>query len=222
MNSSVARFPPFAARRCRHTRYVCQRGENSFDEIGIGIDAAARYRSQEVTQAAGLAGEAFVLGRRGATGLASMSTFMIPTPAMPSARQWCRRKISPLRLPFSPCTKVRSHSGCCRSITVLRIFPASVFNSASEPCLSVTSRTWSADVEGWVVFPARKANIKRRGHHTLEVAGNQRQLRLDKLDASLERDLTLKHADTGHVEGHALAFEMEENGVTPGKAVTLL
>ncbi len=44
-----------------------------------------------------------------------------------------------------------------------------------------------ADVEGWVVFPGRKANIKERGHHSLEVAGNQRQLRLDKLDASFER-----------------------------------
>ena len=47
----------------------------------------------------------------------------------------------------------------------------------------------AADVELWVVFPSRKANIKERGHHALEVAGNQRQLRLDELDESLERDL---------------------------------
>ena len=80
----------------------------------------------------------------------------------------------------------------------------------------------AADVEGGIEFPAGKADVKRRGHHTFQVAGNQRQLRLDKLDAIFESDLTLKHADTGHVEGHVLAFKMEEDGVSPGKAVTLL
>ena len=80
----------------------------------------------------------------------------------------------------------------------------------------------SADFEGWVVFPRWKANIKERGHHSLEVAGNKRQLRLDELDESLERDLSLKNADTGYVEGHALALQVEENGISPGKAVTLL
>src|SRR5579864_451798 len=79
-----------------------------------------------------------------------------------------------------------------------------------------------ANVEGWVIFPAGQANIKERGHHTLEIAGNQRQFRFDKLDTSFEWDLALKHADTGHVEGHALAFEVEENRISPGKAVTLL
>jgi hypothetical protein len=72
-----------------------------------------------------------------------------------------------------------------------------------------------ADVEGWVVFPRWKANIKERGHYSLEVAGNKRQLRLDELDESLERDLSLKNADTGYVEGHALALQVEENGISP-------
>ena len=80
----------------------------------------------------------------------------------------------------------------------------------------------AADVEVCVVFPAGKTNIKRRQYHALEVAGNKRQLRLDKLHASFERDLALKHAQAGYIEGHALAFKMEENGVAPGKAVTLL
>src|SRR5579862_627209 len=79
-----------------------------------------------------------------------------------------------------------------------------------------------ANIEGRVVFPGWKANIKERGHHSLEVAGNKWQLRLDKLDESLERDLSLKNTDTGHVEGHALAFQMEENSIPPGKAVILL
>src|SRR5208282_1529192 len=78
------------------------------------------------------------------------------------------------------------------------------------------------NVEGRIVFPAGKANIEQRGHDSLEVAGNQRQLGFDKPDAILEGDLTVKHADTGHVEGHALAFKMEEYGVTPGKPVTAL
>src|SRR5271166_593696 len=77
----------------------------------------------------------------------------------------------------------------------------------------------TADIESWIVFPAWQAKVKRREHHSLEVAGNQRQLRLDKLDACFERYLALKHAYRGNVEGHALAFEVEKYCVAPGKAV---
>jgi hypothetical protein len=79
-----------------------------------------------------------------------------------------------------------------------------------------------ADLKGRIVFPTGKANIQQWGYHPLEVAGNQRQLGFDQSDAILERDLAVKHADARHVERHALAFQMEENRVAPGKALALL
>ena len=80
----------------------------------------------------------------------------------------------------------------------------------------------ASDIEVSIVFPAGEADIKRRRYNTLQVAGNQRQLRFDKLDAFIEMDLAFKHADAGHIKGHAIAFEMEEDSVAPGKAVTML
>src|ERR1039457_2929767 len=77
------------------------------------------------------------------------------------------------------------------------------------------------NVEGGIVFPPGKAEVKGRGNDPLQVAGKQRQLGFDKPHAVFERDLALKHANGGYVEGHALAFEMEEYGVTPRKAVVV-
>jgi hypothetical protein len=79
-----------------------------------------------------------------------------------------------------------------------------------------------ADVEGRVEFPAGQPNIEERRHNPLQVPWNQRELGLHKLHAAFERDFAIKHADTSHVERHALAFEVEENRISPRKAVTLL
>ena len=56
--------------------------------------------------------------------------------------------------------------------------------------------------------------------HTLDGTPAHREISGDcsgvnKLDAVIERDLAITHADTGYVERHALAFEIQENSVTP-------
>src|ERR1035441_7887693 len=78
------------------------------------------------------------------------------------------------------------------------------------------------DVEVGIVFPTGKSNVQQWRHDPLQVAGNQGELRFDQPDTILERDLAVEHADTGHVEGHALAFQVEENRVAPGEAVALM
>ena len=44
----------------RHARYVRQRGQNSFDEFRIGVEAPGRDRNQEVTRRWNLEAEVFV------------------------------------------------------------------------------------------------------------------------------------------------------------------
>ena len=70
-----------------------------------------------------------------------MMTFIAPTPAIPSARQWCIRVTIPVR---PPCirTRVKSQSGRPLSSLVLTIFAASDLSSCSVPCLRVTLRMW--------------------------------------------------------------------------------
>jgi hypothetical protein len=73
-----------------------------------------------------------------------------------------------------------------------------------------------------VVFPTGKSKAERSGYNTLEIAREERQLRLDKLNAFLERDLALEKADARYIERHAFPFQVQEDRVAPGKAVTLL
>src|SRR5579862_1811963 len=77
------------------------------------------------------------------------------------------------------------------------------------------------DVELRVVFPARQTQPERRGDYTLQISREQWQLRLKKLDAVCQRNLTFKSQDAGHVERHALPLQVQENRVTPGKAISL-
>jgi hypothetical protein len=42
------------------------------------------------------------------------------------------------------------------------------------------------------------------------------------MDEIFKCDFTLEYADTGHVERHPFSFEMQENRIAPGKAVSLL
>src|ERR1019366_5880055 len=61
-----------------------------------------------------------------------------------------------------------------------------------------------------------------RGHNPLEIAGKNRQFRLDELDGVFKRNLTLEDTHARHIERHAFSFEMQEDRVPPGKTITLL
>src|SRR5437660_10988246 len=80
----------------------------------------------------------------------------------------------------------------------------------------------AAQIKLRVVLPTGKAESERRGHDAFEIARQKRQFRFDELQTVFEQNLTLENADAGHIERHPFPLQMQEDGVTPGKAVTLL
>ena len=73
-----------------------------------------------------------------------------------------------------------------------------------------------------VIFPTGQAESEGSGHDAFEIAREKRQLRLDELEALFKSNFTLEDANARYVERHAFPFQMQEDRITPGKAVTLL
>src|SRR5271169_3530388 len=80
----------------------------------------------------------------------------------------------------------------------------------------------AAEIELRIIFPTGKAETERRRHDALEIAGKQRQLRFEELETVFKPNFTFEDANAGHVERHALPFQMQEDRIAPGKAVTRL
>src|SRR5579864_2979688 len=80
----------------------------------------------------------------------------------------------------------------------------------------------ASEIELRIIFPAGKANTKRCRYDTLEKAGQQRQFRLDEPNAIFKRYLAFEDEDAGYIQRHAFPLQMQENGVAPREAVTLL
>jgi hypothetical protein len=76
-----------------------------------------------------------------------------------------------------------------------------------------------AHVELGIVFPGRKVDIVQRGGDTLQIPGNEGELRFDKLYATVKRDHTLKYTDGRYVNRLALAFEIQEKSVSGGERI---
>jgi hypothetical protein len=80
----------------------------------------------------------------------------------------------------------------------------------------------AADIEIGIVLPGRKADIKRRCESALGIAGEQREPGRDGAPAGRKGDISLEHADTRDIEGHARAFKIKKEGVAPGEALAIL
>src|ERR1019366_6944129 len=73
------------------------------------------------------------------------------------------------------------------------------------------------NVELRVELPTGKAEIERRSHRPLTIAGNQRELRLDESADVRELYLALEHTDARDIERLAWAFDMRSEGRRVGK-----
>src|SRR5581483_9704359 len=77
------------------------------------------------------------------------------------------------------------------------------------------------DVELGVVLPAGKSYAEWRRHDVLEVARQKRQFRFHEVNAIFKGDLSVERAHAGDIQRHTFALQVKEDGVSPGKAVTL-
>src|SRR5579859_89723 len=100
-------------------------------------------------------------------------------------------------------------------------FPGEGFQFGSGSLLEFDFSDMAADVEGAVVLPTRKPQTERSRHDALEITGKKRKLGLDEVNAIFKRDLTLECTNAGDIERHVLAFEMQKNGIAPGKTIAL-
>src|ERR1017187_9235329 len=75
------------------------------------------------------------------------------------------------------------------------------------------------NVELRVKLPTGKAEIERRGHRPLTIAGNQRKLRLDESADVRELYLALEHTDARDIERLAWAFDMQKQCIAPGEGI---
>src|SRR5579872_4589668 len=100
-------------------------------------------------------------------------------------------------------------------------FPGETFQLGSGSLLEFDFPDVTADVEGAVVLPAGKPQTERSRHDALEITRKKRKLGLDEMNAIFKRDLAVKCTHAGDIERHVLAFEMQKNGIAPGKTITL-
>src|ERR1019366_7562688 len=75
------------------------------------------------------------------------------------------------------------------------------------------------NVELRVELPSGKAEIERRRHRALTVAGNQRELRFDESAEVRELYLALEHTDARDIERLAWAFDMQKQRIAPGEGI---
>ncbi len=108
-----------------------------------------------------------------------MMTFIAPTPAIPSARQWCIRVTIPVRPPCNR-TRVKSQSGRPLFEPRTHDLRSQRFELLLGPVLEGYFADVVPDVEVSIELPAWKAKVEGRKHHSLEIAGNQRKLRLNE------------------------------------------
>src|SRR5579859_2103913 len=99
--------------------------------------------------------------------------------------------------------------------------PGESFQLGSGSLLEFDLPDVTADIESAVVLPAWKPQAERSRHDAFEIARKKRKLGLDEMNAIFKRDLALKGTHAGDIERHVLAFEMQENGIAPGKAIAL-
>src|ERR1051326_8496459 len=99
--------------------------------------------------------------------------------------------------------------------------PGETFQLGSGSLLAFDFPDVTADIEGAIVLPTRKPKAERSRDDALEIARKKRELGLDEVNAIFKRDLALERTNAGDIERHVLAFEMQKNGIAPGKAITL-